>query len=127
MCQTIYHNLKPGGRLVAATLNPQVSAADLMVYEHYGVKLSTITGLQDGTKVTATLDIPAGSVELVAYYWAEESYKSALQQAGFRKIRWHPMQVSEAGLKAYGQDYWQAYLVKPVDIVLECYKQGPRL
>jgi 2-polyprenyl-3-methyl-5-hydroxy-6-metoxy-1,4-benzoquinol methylase len=122
MCQTIYNNLKPGGRLVAATLNPHVSAADLMVYEQYGVKLSTTTGLQDGAKVTATLAIPDGSVELVAFYWAEASYKSALRQAGFQKIMWHPMRVSEAGMKAFGQDYWQAYLAKPVDIVLECCK-----
>lgn len=122
MCQTIYNNLKTGGRLVAATLNPQVSATDLMVYEQYGVRLSTTAGLQDGAMVTATLAIPDGSVELVACYWTEASYESALKQAGFGKIRWHPMEVSEAGMKAFGQDYWQAYLAKPVDIVLECYK-----
>ena len=122
MCQAVYNNLKPGGKLVAATLNPNVTDADLAVYEQYGVKLAATKGLQDGTQVTATLDISAGSIELVAYYWGLESYKNALQQAGFRKIIWHPMQVSEAGLKAYGQNYWQAYLAKPVDTVLECYK-----
>jgi hypothetical protein len=122
MCQTIYNNLKPGGKFVAATLNPYVTDKDLIVYEQYGVKLAVANGFQDGAPMTATLNIADGAIELAAHYWRPETYERILQQAGFRQIIWHPMQVSEAGLKAYGQDYWQPYLAKPVDIVLECYK-----
>ena len=122
MCRAIYNNLKPGGRLLAATLNPNVTDADLPIYMQYGVNLATLRGLKDGSPITATLEIPEGSVELSANYWGLESYEYALQQAGFKEIIWHPMQVSEAGLQEYGDEYWQPYLAKPVDIVLECYK-----
>ena len=122
MCRAIYNNLKPGGRLLAATLNPNVTDEDLSIYVQYGVNLRAPGGLKDGTRITATLVIPGGSVELSACYWGLESYENALRQAGFKKINWHPMEVSEAGLQKYGQEYWQPYLTKPVDIVLECYK-----
>ena len=108
MCRTIYRNLNPGGRLVAATLNPNVTEVDLPVYEQYGVKLTPPEGLHDGAQVTATLTIAAGTLELSAYYWSLDTYQRALAQAGFREIKWRPMQVSEAGLAAYGQTYLAA-------------------
>ncbi len=122
MCRAIFANLKRGGRLLSATLNPNVTDLDLPVYRQYGVDLATSSGLRDGAKITATLEIPVGSVELSAYYWTLESYETALQEAGFREIHWHPMRVSEAGLQKYDQAFWEPYLAKPVDIVLECLK-----
>ncbi len=56
------------------------------------------------------------------FYWDEAAYDSAMHQVGFRNIKWRPIAVSDAGLKAYGADYWQAYLRKPYGIVLEGFK-----
>ena len=122
MCRAIYTNLKPGGRLLSATLNPNVTDADLPVYRQYGVNLAASGGLKDGTSIMARLDTPEGSVELSGYYWALRSYENTLREARFRKIIWHSMRVSEVGLQKYGLEYWQPYLAKPVDTVLECYK-----
>ena len=69
-----------------------------------------------------TTKIPNGSFDLSAYYWSQETYEHALKEAGFQKITWHPMEVPEEAIKQYGQDYWQTYQTKSLDIVFECYK-----
>jgi hypothetical protein len=122
MCRSIYCNLNPGGKVVAATLNPTVTEAELSGYQKYGVTLHAPAGLQDGTPITASLEIPDGSVELSAYYWSQATYEHTLREAGFQKIVWHPMQVPDEALKVYGRDYWQTYQAKSLDIVFECHK-----
>jgi len=122
MCGSIYRNLKPGGRLVAAITNPAVTEADLPRYQEYGVNVIAPTGLYDGAVITASLEIARGSFDISAYFWSQATYEHLLEEAGFQKIVWHPMEVREDAILRYGQDYWQAYQTKPLDIVLECYK-----
>ena len=123
MCHTIYDNLRPGGKLVSVTLAPNLSAEDLPIYEKYGVSMATEEALQNGTTITATIDVPGGGAfELSNFYWVQETYERVLRQVGFQEIIWHTIQVSEAGIKEYGQDYWQAYSAKPYGIILECRK-----
>ena len=123
MCRSIYRNLKPGGKLVAAILNPTVTESELPGYQKYGVKVVASSGLQDGAAIAASLKIPHGSVELSAYYWSQETYEHILKEAGFQKIAWHPMEVPEDAIQQYGQDYWQTYQTKSLDIVFECYRR----
>lgn len=122
MGRSIHRNLKPGGKLVAATLNPAVTEAELPGYQAYGVSLTAPTGLQDGAVITASLDIPNGSVDLTAHYWSQETYELTLSETGFQTITWHPMQVPDEALQIYGRHYWQTYQRKSLDIVLACYK-----
>jgi 2-polyprenyl-3-methyl-5-hydroxy-6-metoxy-1,4-benzoquinol methylase len=122
MCRAIYRNLKPGGKLVTAFLNPAVTEADLPGYQKYGVGLSAPSGLFDGATITVSLEIPDGSVDLSAHYWSQAAYEQALKAAGFQNIRWHPMRVPAEAIQVYGEDYWQFYQAKSLDIVLECYK-----
>jgi 2-polyprenyl-3-methyl-5-hydroxy-6-metoxy-1,4-benzoquinol methylase len=122
MCHSVYRNLKPGGKLVAATMNPAVTEAELPGYQKYGVTVTAPTGLQDGAAITASLEIPDGSVDISAYYWSQATYEHLLEEAGLQEIVWHPMEVPGNAIQRYGQDYWQAYQTKSLDIVLECYK-----
>jgi 2-polyprenyl-3-methyl-5-hydroxy-6-metoxy-1,4-benzoquinol methylase len=123
MFQTIYHNLKAGGKLVSITLDPNLAEADLAVFNGYGLTLVAEAGLQDGTMLTATVTIADGnSFKMETFHWKEATYESIIYQIGFQKIRWHPIQVSAAGLQEYGAAYWQAYETKPYSIVLECDK-----
>ncbi len=122
MCCTISANLKLGGRLISALLNPTLQTQDLHIYKNYGVSISTPDELTNGVPVTAMLDSAEGMLELSAYFWDEATYETALQQAGFSQIKWYPMQVSEVGLTAYGYDYWHDFVAKPLDVILECVK-----
>jgi 2-polyprenyl-3-methyl-5-hydroxy-6-metoxy-1,4-benzoquinol methylase len=122
MCGSVYRNLKTGGKLVAAVTNPAVTEADLPRYQKYGVNVIAATGLYDGAAITARLEIPDGSFNISAYYWSQATYERVLEEAGFQKIVWHPMEVPEDAIQRYGQDYWQTFQTKSLDIVLECYK-----
>ncbi len=123
MCQAVYNNLKPGGRAIAITMDPNLSNQRLSAFEKYGVSFAAEEQLQDGTTITAVVEMPGGdSVDMMIWHWQQETYENILRQVGFRKIVWHLVQVSEAGLKAYGADYWQAYASRPYGIILECYK-----
>ena len=122
MCRAGYRNLKPGGRLVAAFLNPAVTVADLPGYQKYGVSVSAPAGLHDGAAITASLEVPDGWFELTAYYWSRATYEQILAEAGFQKIVWYPMEVPEEAIERYGQDYWQTFQTKSLDIVLKCCK-----
>jgi len=120
MCRSIYRNLKPGGKLVAAFFNPTVTEAELPRYQKYGVNVTASTGLYDGAAITASLETPDGSFNISAYYWSQATYERLLEEAGFQKIVWHPMEVPQDAIQRYGQDYWQTYQTKSLDIVLEC-------
>jgi toxoflavin synthase len=123
MCHSIYENLRPGGKLVSITLDPNLSAEDLTIYGQYGVNISTEEDvLQDSTTIKAIINVPNSSFELSNFYWRQDTYERVLQQVGFQGITWHRMEISEEGTKVYGEDYWQAFLAKPYGIILECYK-----
>ena len=121
MCQTMYDNLRPGGKLVSITINPHISE-NLGIYEQYGLRMFADDGLRDGASMTAIIDLPDGSIKLSNNYWVQETYEETLQSVGFEKIIWHPYQVSEEGLAAYGEEYWKDFLVRPYTLILECQK-----
>jgi small GTP-binding protein len=122
MAQAIAHNLKPGGRLLAITTNPDVAKTDLTDLEKYGTRLELADSLQDGAAVIATLLLAEGEIRLSTQYWSRAAYEHALSQAGFQKIMWHPMEVSQEGQQRYGEAYWQTYLAQPIITLIEGYR-----
>jgi SAM-dependent methyltransferase len=122
MCQTMYDNLRPGGQMASITLNPQASITGQARYEQYGLRLAAAEPLQDGTTVRVTIEVVDGSIELSTYYWSRETYERILYQVGFVKIMWHAYRISEAGMQAYGAEYWQLFLTSPYTIIIEGYK-----
>lgn len=123
MGQTMYDNLRPGGQMTSITFNPNLSVAGLDCYGRYGLRLTAAAEtFQDGTMVTFTIAIADVSIELSTYYWSRETYERILGQVGFRKINWHSYQISEAGMKDYGAEYWQLFLTSPYTIIIEGYK-----
>jgi hypothetical protein len=121
MCQTIYDNLRPGGKLVSITLNPHISES-LDIYEQYGLRMIAEDGLKDGVSFIAIINLPGGSIKLSTYYWTQAAYEEALQSVGFEEITWRPYQVSEEGVAAYGEEYWQDFLARPYTLIVECQK-----
>jgi class 3 adenylate cyclase len=119
MCQAVVRQLKPGGRFVALTINPQLVPAQLPRVEHYGSGVTVQGPLHDGSPVDVMMLTASGPLRLRDYHWSQNTYKSVLHQAGFDRIVWHAMQVSAEGFETYGNAYWQAYLTHPHIVVLE--------
>jgi 2-polyprenyl-3-methyl-5-hydroxy-6-metoxy-1,4-benzoquinol methylase len=122
MAQAVYRNLKPNGRLIAVTMNPDLTEKHRAAPEKYGICVEVEDPLQDGAPIIITVFLPEGPLRIVNYYWSKETYERALKKAGFQKIEWRTMLVSEEGIKEYGRDFWEEYLPNPHIIVLECYK-----
>jgi class 3 adenylate cyclase len=119
MCQAVVTQLKPGGRFVALTINPQLVPAQLPRVEHYGSGVTVQGPLHDGAPLDVMMFTASGPLRLRDYYWSQNTYESVLHQAGFDRIVWHTMQVSAEGFETYGNAYWQAYLTHPHIVVLE--------
>ena len=119
MCQAVVKQLRPGGRFVALTINPQLVPAQLPRVEHYHSGVTVQGPVHDGMPIEVTMLTASGPLHLRDYYWSRETYESVLHQVGFMRIVWHGMQVSAEGLETYGSAYWQDYLNHPHIVVLE--------
>ena len=122
MCQAIGKQLKPGGRLVALTINPHLVLDQLPPVEQYQSGVTAQGPLRDGMPLDITMLTASGPVRIRDYYWSQGTYESVLHQAGFGMVGWHAMRVSAEGFHTYGRAYWQAYLNNPQIVVLEAQK-----
>jgi SAM-dependent methyltransferase len=121
MCQSIFRNLKPGGRLVAMV--PDYDAG-LPTDTKYGFCTEAIDNpLLEGGKMSVTLyaDGQPG-VSFQVHYWRKATYEQALQQAGFRSVIWHTPVPSKEAIERYGQEFWQDWLKQPFSAVIEANK-----
>jgi 2-polyprenyl-3-methyl-5-hydroxy-6-metoxy-1,4-benzoquinol methylase len=122
MAQATYINLKSNGRLIAVTMNPDLTEKHRAAPEKFDIRVEAEDPLQDGAPIIVTVFLQDSSVRIVNYYWSKETYERVLKKAGFQKIEWHSMLISEEGIKEYGKSYWQEYLPNPHIIAIECHK-----
>lgn len=119
MGQGIARNLKPGGRLVTYFVRPEVSRAP-NYYRKYGVDFSIDEHIQDGELMYFSLILGDTVVpRLFNYYWSRPTVESAFAEAGFTDLRWVDPELSEQGIAAYGQEFWEDYLRAQPCIFLE--------
>jgi ubiquinone/menaquinone biosynthesis C-methylase UbiE len=119
MCQAIVKQLKPEGRFVALTINPQLVPDRLPRVEQYGSGVTVSGPLYEGAPLDVTMLTASGPLHLRDYYWSRATYESVLRQVGFTRMVWHAMQVSPEGFAIYGSAYWHAYLTHPHIVVLD--------
>ncbi len=123
MCEAILRNLKPDGRFIAVTIDPNISLRRQPALEKYGFHIRAETPLlADGMPLTVTLLTPDELIYIKDYYWTKQTYERHLSIAGFNNIAWRPMQVSNEGLARLGNEYWQEFLDNPGIIVLEAHR-----
>ena len=122
MCDAIFRNLKPGGRFIAVTIDPNILIKGQPTLEKYGFNIQAQTPSTDGMPLTVTLLTPHEPIYIKDYYWSKRTYERYLKIAGFHSIAWRSMKVSNAGLAKFGNEYWQAFLDNPGIIILEAQK-----
>ncbi|MFD9597104.1 class I SAM-dependent methyltransferase [Kitasatospora sp. NPDC059973] len=120
MCRNIHRNLVPGGEFFVFAQRPDY-AFDCPSLERYGFRCEP-TGEEAGTgprvRVTALLD--PRPISIVSTVPRREVYEECLRAAGFRDLEWVPIQVSEAGLREFGAEFWADLLAKPPLVMLRC-------
>lgn len=110
MAQAIRANLRPNGRLVAVTINPDISEPHLASLNKYGSRMEIVGDTRDGATLLTTIFTPQGPVQFSSYYWSRSTYERTLAEAGFGAVQWQTMRVSPEGVAAHGEAFWHEHL-----------------
>ncbi|GGX12336.1 class I SAM-dependent methyltransferase [Streptomyces lomondensis] len=119
MCRTAHRHLVPGGEFFVLAQNPDFRF-DGPSPGRYGF-LCEPTGEEAETgprvRVTALLDPP---IEFVTTCPRREVYEQCLGAAGFHEVTWVPLEVSDAGVRECGADFWADFVANPPLEMLRC-------
>ncbi|MFJ6615078.1 class I SAM-dependent methyltransferase [Streptomyces sp. NPDC091289] len=119
MCRNVHRNLTPGGEFFVLAQSPDFRF-DGPSPSPYGF-LSERTGEEAETgprvRITALLDPP---ISFVTTCPRREVYEKCLRAAGFSDLAWVPLEVSEAGLRRFGEEFWADLLANPPLEMLRC-------
>ena len=122
MCQSIYVNLKRGGRFVSINDNSEQPPESYLCSEKYGFVKSITKPLQEGTPITYTITIDKQTFSFDNYYLSRDAYEWAFRTVGFEAVRWQKPLVSAEGVRAFGKEFWQDFLDYQPIIGIECWK-----
>ncbi|MER6198609.1 class I SAM-dependent methyltransferase [Streptomyces sp. NPDC001586] len=119
MCRNVHRSLRPGGEFFLLNQSPDFRF-DGPTPERYGFR-SVLTGEEGETgpqvRTTALLDPP---VSFVANLPRREVYEKCLHAAGFSELTWVPLEVSDAAVRAFGEDFWADFRANPPLEMLRC-------
>lgn len=119
MCRNVHQSLAPGAEFFVLAQTPDYRF-DGPPLGKYGF-LSELTGEEAETgprvRITALLDPPIGFVTTCP---RREVYEKCLRAAGFSEVTWVPLEVSDAGVRKFGADFWADFLANPPLEMLRC-------
>ncbi|MGV9271902.1 class I SAM-dependent methyltransferase [Streptomyces griseosporeus] len=119
MCRAVHRSLVPGGEFFVLAQNPDYDFSG-PTPAPYGF-LPELTGEEAETgpriRLTALLDPP---ISFITTCPRREVYEHSLRTAGFHDLTWVPVEVSEAGVREYGTDFWTDFHTNPPLQMLRC-------
>lgn len=119
MCRGLARHLRPGGRLVTLTTNPEVYSYRNFDYRKYGFEIGVEELAREGAPITWTIHLDDSSFEIENYYLPREAYREALAAAGFREVRFCELGLSPEAAAADRDGYWSDFLRYPPAVMIE--------
>jgi SAM-dependent methyltransferase len=120
MCRNVHRSLAPGGEFFVLNQSPDYRF-DGPSMGKYGF-LCELTGEEAETgpqvRITALLDPP---IRFVTMRPRREVYEECLRAAGFSELTWVPLEVSDAGVREFGADFWADFRANPPMEMLRCH------
>ena len=122
MCRGLACRLRPGGRLVTVTTNPDVYTFRPPIdYRKYGFEVTLADHVSEGAPILWTIHLDDdSSLEIENYYLPVSAYETAFLDAGFRDFNVHLPTLSPA---LDDRPYWADLLDHPVAILIDCVKE----
>ncbi|ARF58453.1 class I SAM-dependent methyltransferase [Streptomyces gilvosporeus] len=120
MCRNIHRSLVPGGEFFVLAQKPDYRFDNPSLHKYGFLCEPTGEEIETGPleRVTALLD--PQPITIVSTAPRREVYEQCLRAAGFGAVEWVPLQVSEAGIRDFGKDFWADLLANPPLEMLRC-------
>ena len=123
LCRAIKRTLKPGGRFVGLNTNMALDPAHYEDHRKYGRWFSTPADRVEGDPITVHLiNLDGTEVSFDDYFLRPATYESCFARAGLHEFSWEDLSVSQAGLDAYPEGYWDVFLETPPAIGIQARK-----
>ncbi|HHQ14589.1 MAG TPA: class I SAM-dependent methyltransferase [Chromatiales bacterium] len=120
MCANIAAVLQPEGRLLALNENPDQPFESGGCYAAYGFSKTLRPPLRDGAVIDYRMMAGRGMFAFEVHYFSRETYQRAFEAAGFGRVCWHALTVTDEGIDTLGPDYFEAWLRHPPVQIVEC-------
>ncbi|MFJ9946723.1 class I SAM-dependent methyltransferase [Kitasatospora sp. NPDC091207] len=119
MCRTIHRSVAPGAEFFVFTQNPDLrfEGPGLAKYGFLCESLGERTAIGPRVRITALLDPP---ISFEANPPSREVLEKSLRAAGFSEITWVPLEISAAGVREHGEEFWADYHANPPLTMLRC-------
>ena len=114
-CRVAFANLRSGGRMVGCVPNSELDRSRPLD-PRYGMQIDDTVDPVDGQEIAMTL-IFTQPVTIRYRHWTFDSYRDALESAGFRDIEFVPQMPSEEAVARRGEEFWTAWRNNPVNFV----------
>ncbi|MGW1372999.1 class I SAM-dependent methyltransferase [Streptomyces sp. NPDC002446] len=120
MCRNVHRSLKPGGEFFVLNQSPDFRF-DGPPLDKYGFR-SELTGeeAETGPRVRITALLDQHPISFVTNRPRREVYEESMRAAGFGELTWVPLEVSDAGVRKFGADFWADFLANPPLEMLRC-------
>ncbi len=125
MCEGIASWLRPGGRFVTYTTNPNLySFQPFPNYRKYGFDMILEDQAYEGASILWKAYLQDSILEVENYYLPISAYQEAFEKAGFKDFAVYQPELSPATQESqdYSEDYWQDFLQYPPGILMDCVK-----
>ncbi|MDI3387741.1 class I SAM-dependent methyltransferase [Streptomyces sp. B-S-A8] len=120
MCRTVHRSLVPGGEFFVLCQQPDYRF-DGPPLDKYGFRCERAEGeLETGPRSQVTALLEPEPITIRVATPRREVYEQCLKAAGFGAVEWVPLQISEAGIREYGQEFWAQLLTNPPLAMFRC-------
>lgn len=121
MCAGVASRIRPGGRFVTITVNPEIYHFDPAPdYRRYGFDVRLAEEVYDGAPINFSVLLPDATLEIENYYLPVEAYRDELLSSGFADVTVHGLLVPTDEQSRHEPGFWDELLARPVFIVLDC-------
>ncbi|MBD2784699.1 class I SAM-dependent methyltransferase [Xenorhabdus sp. DI] len=118
MFRVIADHLKPSGKLIAYTFEPDYRL-EKGNYKNYCINVLSEEPIKETTLVKAEfLTTPPSPFTM--YRWNREQYKDAITKAGLTQFEWHKPMLLESDIESYPPGFWDIFQKNCLDAALVC-------
>lgn len=121
MCRGLARRLRPGGRFVTLTTNPELYTWQSRPpdYRKYGFETLLPESADEGAPVVWKIHLDDSVFEIENYYMPIAAHESALRDAGFRNVAFHVLTLAPDPRAGDEGDYWDHILSSPPAIMID--------